>query len=172
MKRFILLAVLIGLAAVLFAQTATKSTTKATTTHARKAHKTLGWKCHKHGTVCQLDVEDVLAGETEEGHNACDPATAIYLDVDRGQSILLVKRDSKTSDFTVTITPDDRDKDTKAVKESPYLFANAEPSHPVHSWWSGPAMGVSKACYHLRVTTSEGQKGDPHIMFCGGGALC
>src|SRR5579859_8148600 len=173
MKRFILLAVLIGLAAVVFAQTPTKSVPKETTTHRveSKAHKTLGWKCKKHGTVCQLDVEDVLAGETEETHKTCDPATAIYLNVDRGQSILLVKRDSKTSDFTVTINPDDRDKDKRAVKESPYLFANAQPTRPVASWWTGPAMGVSRACYHLRVTTSEGEKGDPHIMFCAG-ALC
>ncbi len=173
MKKFILLAAVLSLSAFLCAQaTTTKSTTTTTKTtmhhHKHMRMASLGWKCHKHGEVCELDMEDILAEQDDPAHTGCDPASAIYVNVAKGQSLLIKKRDLKHADFVLTIEPDAKDKD----KASPYPFTNMPPANAVPSWWTGPALGDPGTCYHLHVTDNKGQSGDPHIIMCSSGTLC
>ena len=176
MRRFILLAMLIGLAVALSAQSATtdKSATPTKKTHHHMTgmpHHTLGWRCHKHDTVCVLSVEDILAAQDSPTHKGCNPAEAIYVSVDKKQSLLIVKHNMQRGDFTLTIDQDPNDK----VKASKQPFEKMPPKDAVDSWYSGPATADPGTCYHLHVTISEGanvQQKDPHIMFCGGGLLC
>ena len=181
MRSFITLAAVIAIAVAISAQNPDTSP-KTETSQPKHETKdgTLGWKCHKHGTVCQLDVEDIFAALQDpsemKGHEKCDPATAIWLDIDRGQSLLIAKRNMKTADFGLSLVPDVTSKEL--VQGSPYPFTNPTPHGHVKKWWSGPAMAAAGSCYHLEVNRgAKGKKAkkeiaDPHIMFCGGGTLC
>jgi hypothetical protein len=185
MRKLMLAGCLLALSTLLCAQPAkttqptTPNTHKAKASAHQRAHNRFrSNECHPNGTVCQIDVEDILEVQNNpdeaKRHKECDRKTAIWLNVDRGDSIMISKRDSKTSDFTLTIDPDDKDKEKVEKKGSRDAFPNPPPDKPVQKWWSGPAMGVPGACYHINLKTvsTATQASDPHIMYCGSGTLC